>query len=519
MANDEHLKILKRSVPEWNQWREDKPNIKPDLRNAELSGEDLRFANFRKTDFYGANLSEANLSGAYLSYSLLSYAILRRADLRGTDLRYADLSDATLLGADFSGADLSGANLNGLNLNHTTFSYAMLRDASINGTDLRYAILTEANLKGADLRGADLSGADLRGAVLSEANLSHATVRGAVFRGADLSGTTLMGANLSRGTDFSGADLSGADLNEAILSKANLNGVDLSQANLCEANLSGAILKHAKLNESFLVKTNFSDANLEKANLTGICLSHIITYGWNIKEIECEYVYLDKTKEKRYPEHRDFRVGEFERLFCSVPTIEFIFEKGMKWIDALIMDWIAARIHEKKPEFGLDLLCINRQGIYPRAIFGIASHKLKDEAKNEINEQYKNAIQVFESQSQYSIDQLFDLLIQALYEPHNQITDSSDLFAIPGNVHIKISIIIQAIEEIKQVVKKEPEEYFKGKTKKKILEILDEAVKAITKGAIEEAGKKIFELAQTDLIPLLPQIAACLAVLKMTFPR
>jgi len=31
MANPEHLEILKRSVKEWNQWRETHPNVRPDL--------------------------------------------------------------------------------------------------------------------------------------------------------------------------------------------------------------------------------------------------------------------------------------------------------------------------------------------------------------------------------------------------------------------------------------------------------------------------------------------------------
>ena len=54
-----------------------------------------------------------------------------------------------------------------------------------------------------------------------------------------------------------------------------------------------------------------------------------------------------------------------------------------------------------------------------------------------------------------------------------------------------------------------------GYTAGKALEILDDALKNVAKGGIKEAGKKIFELAQTELIPLLPKIVTQLTVLKM----
>jgi pentapeptide repeat protein len=60
MANPEHLEILKRGIKEWNIWRADHLDVKPDLSEA--------------------NLSEANLSGANLSGAILSRAALRMAD-------------------------------------------------------------------------------------------------------------------------------------------------------------------------------------------------------------------------------------------------------------------------------------------------------------------------------------------------------------------------------------------------------------------------------------------------------
>jgi hypothetical protein len=36
MANQEHLEILHQGVEIWNKWREEKPDIVPDLSGAEL---------------------------------------------------------------------------------------------------------------------------------------------------------------------------------------------------------------------------------------------------------------------------------------------------------------------------------------------------------------------------------------------------------------------------------------------------------------------------------------------------
>lgn len=71
MANEEHLEILKQGVDVWNRWREENPDIKPDLRKADLFGAVLK----------EANLSEANLSGANLDLALLTRTDLNKANL------------------------------------------------------------------------------------------------------------------------------------------------------------------------------------------------------------------------------------------------------------------------------------------------------------------------------------------------------------------------------------------------------------------------------------------------------
>jgi uncharacterized protein YjbI with pentapeptide repeats len=200
MANEEHLKILKQGVEQWNKWRF-KNAIRPDLREADLFDANLS----------GANLSSANLSGANLSTANLNGADLSDANLSGAFLSAAFLSSANLEGADLSGADLSGADLSSADLNY-------LSSANLSSANLEGANLGNANLSGADLSRANLSGAKLFHAKLSSANLSKAKLRGATLTDVDLQGANLTSADL---TD---ADLSRTGLVETNFTNATITG-------------------------------------------------------------------------------------------------------------------------------------------------------------------------------------------------------------------------------------------------------------------------------------------------------
>jgi hypothetical protein len=106
-------------------WREENPDVRPDLR---------------KTD-----LREAHLSRAYLREAYLSQAYLRGADLSGADLSGADLSGTHLRDVNLRGADLSGADMGRADASRADLREADLRRAHLSGVDLTEADLTEAS--------------------------------------------------------------------------------------------------------------------------------------------------------------------------------------------------------------------------------------------------------------------------------------------------------------------------------------------------------------------------------------
>ena len=163
MANEEHLKILKQGVEQWNKWRLENARenaIRPDLSGADLSGTDLGGA-----DLGGADLSRAYLSRAYLNRAHLSRANLNGADLSGANLSSAYLDRANLGKATLFDADLSGANLSGANLHRANLTSADLTDADLSGTGLVETDFTNATITGCRTYGASAWNVTLVGTV------------------------------------------------------------------------------------------------------------------------------------------------------------------------------------------------------------------------------------------------------------------------------------------------------------------------------------------------------------------
>lgn len=193
MANKDHLEIIKKGAHAWNKWREENPDILPDLFKANLSYVNL----------YGINLKKANLWEARLKN-----ATMRRADLSGCDLCFADVSGADLAGADLRDANLTEADMSGANLSWTDIRRANLWGANLSRTNMSYSDLSNADLNEVDLGAADMSMVNLRGTNLNDANMQETRLSHA---------------------DFSGVSLANADMTKAHLEWSKFGDVDLSQ--------------------------------------------------------------------------------------------------------------------------------------------------------------------------------------------------------------------------------------------------------------------------------------------------
>lgn len=141
MAKREHLKILKQGVKIWNRWREDNPEITPDLSRTEINDLDLE----------GANLNSANFTNSSISLCEFSHAILTEATMERTifdtvEFVEADLSKSMLNVMEFAGGSLEKAILKDARILNTIFCDINLKD-----TDFSRASMMETSFINVDL--------------------------------------------------------------------------------------------------------------------------------------------------------------------------------------------------------------------------------------------------------------------------------------------------------------------------------------------------------------------------------
>ncbi|TLU83524.1 MAG: toll/interleukin-1 receptor domain-containing protein [Chlorobium sp.] len=105
--------IIEEGVAAWNSWRQDNPEVIPDLSRADLNRANLQQANLK-----GADLQEVNLRGAFLEG-----ANLKEGNLRGADFRQAYIQEANLEGANLKEANFRGAFLHEANFSNTIAGY------------------------------------------------------------------------------------------------------------------------------------------------------------------------------------------------------------------------------------------------------------------------------------------------------------------------------------------------------------------------------------------------------------
>ncbi|NJN23827.1 MAG: pentapeptide repeat-containing protein [Acaryochloridaceae cyanobacterium RL_2_7] len=74
MANPEHLRFLSKGAIAWLYWRNQNPQIVPDL-----SGANLQNLNLQRYNLSGVNLQSANLNRTRLSHADLSYGGFTRS--------------------------------------------------------------------------------------------------------------------------------------------------------------------------------------------------------------------------------------------------------------------------------------------------------------------------------------------------------------------------------------------------------------------------------------------------------
>lgn len=182
MANQDHLKLLKRGFLHWNSWRSGTSEI-PDL-----SDWNLRYHNLRNYNLAGANLRGAMMNSAYLDSANLDSANLTGACFWRASLFECSFRESMLIEADFRGANLNGSKFDRANL-----SAACLSQADCSG-----AIFREADMKGIVAVGTKFSNVDFTACTFYYAIFANCLVENANFEAARFGETTFAKLDLAR---------------------------------------------------------------------------------------------------------------------------------------------------------------------------------------------------------------------------------------------------------------------------------------------------------------------------------
>jgi uncharacterized protein YjbI with pentapeptide repeats len=284
MANAEQVVLIRRSVEEWNAWRESHSHEPIDLSEADFRGESLHEANLCNADLRWATLVEADLGGADLT----------NADLQKADLFDANLGYARLAGARFSGSSLVRANFSNTLIEDTDFSEVELTGARLNEAKLVRVKLRAVDMDETELYGVSLANSDLRDAKIRRANISKANLSGADLRGASLCDSNMTDAQLC-GALLNDADLSGVDLSRADLSGADLTGASLERARLVETNMRAAVLTRASVYGISAWGVQIEGAEQEDLLITPRTAEHAISAD-NLEIAQFLYLLLDNQR-------------------------------------------------------------------------------------------------------------------------------------------------------------------------------------------------------------------------------
>jgi len=306
MANEEHLKIIKKGVDTWNQWRLENKSIQPDLRGADLRGLNLA----------GINLDDALLDNAKLMRTDLQNSTMKRVRIRNANLRWAilyrvNLQESQLIDSNFQEMNLSEAKFDKANIQNSVLKTAQLQNASFN----------DAIVKSVDFSQGSLIGATINKARLTDVN----------FTSVDLTGCVLCGSILER------VILANANLTKTDLTNTSLIDVDLSHANLFDASAPGVDFTRTKIDGTEFIRAIADEDNFKEGQLSDRQKDQL-GFLSNIKKSVNQDIRNIRTQERLDEPKNESDISQKEMEDTVKNLIET--EKNIKgkFIDILVQD-------------------------------------------------------------------------------------------------------------------------------------------------------------------------------------
>ncbi|GGK80631.1 pentapeptide repeat-containing protein [Amphritea balenae] len=234
----------------------------------------------------------------------------------------------------------------------------------------------------------------------------------------------LIGVCLPR-ADLSNYDFSATDFDDSDLTKVNFTSCDLSGANFYRANMRevkmfhaiayGAHFRKAILNNANLAGTIFNGADLKGAILTGCNIYGIGRTGWEIEDVQCEYVYTDPLGREQFPK-KGFKPEQFEKIYKSYPLIDLEFHENFDALTILMVNYASVQLNNEGGKFDFQVKEVTAYGGIPTIKVSVRTKEQVTEGTQLLKERVSNLQKQLET-SQMNEGKLFALLSATLNSP------------------------------------------------------------------------------------------------------
>jgi len=327
MANPEHVTIVKcQDAGQIAIWRAKNPAVVfdlsgEDLRGADYTGKDLSGALMRKAILLDCDFSGANLTGADLHLAQATNAVFDNANLSDVNLSGATLDGAKLRGADLANCDLTAASARGATLNTAVLSRAKLCNADVKG----------ANFSDIQAMYADFTGAEMHQAQFTQAAMNHCNLTGVHAHEVAFTQAIMSGVRLDNG-DYFNSTFQHARLMCASARGANLDKCTLSNVDAKPTDFTGATFRNANLTQACLDNCVFRGAQFDRASLVQATMRNADIFGANFYETELQATDLTEVVNAPHAHNLTkvrFTGERYERYFDS--CVREKWERNWDW--------------------------------------------------------------------------------------------------------------------------------------------------------------------------------------------
>lgn len=164
MAVAEHVEMFKKGPQAWNAWRDENPDVRPDLSDIDFEKDVHTYeSTYDMPEFTGYNLSYMNLNritarnsyfircflaGSDLHFSDICFSFFQNCSFEGASLTVTKIGSAEFHECDFTNADLSYCSAEETNFSGSKFISTKLSNMSLVKTDFTDTVIDEARVYG-----------------------------------------------------------------------------------------------------------------------------------------------------------------------------------------------------------------------------------------------------------------------------------------------------------------------------------------------------------------------------------